>query len=74
MEIEWRCKRCRTLLGIQAGQRIRVSYRKAQFVIEGRDCSVMAVCHTCSTLNEVRTAHRPHNTENTEPLMAGGRR
>lgn len=52
MEKEWRCKECETLLGVEQGARLHLRYKQAQYVIDGGDYSVIAVCRNCSTVNE----------------------
>lgn len=56
MECEWRCKNkaCGALLGIEDSPRIHMRYKQAQWVIEGGDFNVIAVCPRCSTVNERR--------------------
>jgi len=49
MEREWRCSRCRTLLGIWRNGRLHLQYKKAQYLVDGK---VLAVCRTCSAINE----------------------
>jgi len=51
-EKEWRCRGCDTLLGIERGSRLHLRYKQAQYVVDGRDYVVMAVCRNCSTVNE----------------------
>lgn len=52
MEKEWRCKRCDTLLGIERGGRLHLRYKQAQYVVDGGDYNVIAVCRDCSSVNE----------------------
>ena len=52
MEKEWRCKECETLLGVDRGARLYLRYKQAQYVVDGSDYSVIAVCRNCSTVNE----------------------
>jgi len=49
MEREWRCSRCRTLLGICRNGRLHLQYKKVQYLVDGK---VVAVCRTCSAINE----------------------
>lgn len=46
---EWRCSRCRTLLGIWQNEKLHLQYKKAQYLVNGR---VLAVCRTCSAISE----------------------
>lgn len=52
MEKEWRCKECDTLLGVERSERLHLRYKQAQYVIDGGDFTVLAVCRNCSTVNE----------------------
>jgi hypothetical protein len=49
---EWRCGRCRTLLGIERAGRIHLKHKDAQYFVEG---NVMAICHRCCEPNRTRT-------------------
>ena len=51
-QVEWRCRKCGGLLGVERDGRIHLKHRRAQFVVRGE---VMAVCHRCSELNETRS-------------------
>ena len=51
-EKEWRCRGCDTLLGIERGSRLHLRYKQAQYVVEGGDYTVIAVCRNCSAVNE----------------------
>ena len=51
-EREWRCKECETLLGVERGPRLHLRYKQAQYVVDGGDYIVIAVCRTCSAVNE----------------------
>ncbi len=57
MEVEWRCKRCSTLLGIVSGNRLYLRYKDAQYIVCGTDPEVIAVCRTCKSVDE--WAHGP---------------
>ena len=52
MEKEWRCSECNSLLGIEKGAHLRLRHKRAQYVVDGGDYSVIAVCRKCSTINE----------------------
>ncbi len=52
MEKEWRCRECDTLLGVECGDRLHLRYKQAQYVVDGGDYDVLAVCRSCSTVNE----------------------
>jgi len=54
MEKDWRCKECDTLLGVVRGGRLHLRYKQAQYVVDGEDYSVLAVCRNCSTVNDRR--------------------
>lgn len=56
MEREWRCAKCETLLGVERGPRLHLRYKDAQYVVDGDDYTVIAVCRNCSTVNE-RSGH-----------------
>ncbi len=56
---EWRCKECETLLGVESGVRLHLRYKQAQYVVDGGDYTVIAVCRNCSTVNE-RTGRKSH--------------
>ena len=51
-EQEWRCRKCRSLLGVERSGRLHLKYKDAQFVVEG---TVTAVCRRCSELNETQS-------------------
>jgi RNase P subunit RPR2 len=52
VERKWRCKECDTLLGVEHGDHMHLRYKQAQYVVDGGDYNVMAVCRNCSTINE----------------------
>jgi len=52
VEKEWRCKECDTLLGVERGARLHLRYKRAQYIVDGCDYDVIAVCRNCSTVNE----------------------
>lgn len=52
MDQEWRCQMCNTLLGVKSGPRLHLRYKDVQYVVDGVDYSVIAVCRKCSTVNE----------------------
>lgn len=54
MKREWRCKKCDTLLGVERAPRLYLRYKQAQYIIDGGDFNVIAVCRNCSTVNECR--------------------
>jgi len=54
MEEKWRCTQCGAVLGLQRGHRLHVRHKEAQYVIEGAEYLVTALCRRCSTLNERR--------------------
>ena len=66
MEREWRCKECDTLLGVARGNRLHLRYKQVQYVVDGGDYSVIAVCRNCSTLNE-----RNLSSQSSVPAAAG---
>ncbi len=49
---EWRCGKCNSLLGVERGGHITLRHKRAQYVIDGGDYNVIAVCRNCSTVNE----------------------
>ena len=67
MEREWRCKKCETLLGVERGGRLHLRYKQAQYVVDGVDYNVIAVCRNCFTVNERSGAKEP-----TSSVVANG--
>jgi hypothetical protein len=59
VEREWRCKECDTLLGVENGPRMHLRYKQAQYVVDGEDYNVIAVCRNCSTVNEKPNGMEP---------------
>lgn len=66
-EKEWRCKDCDTLLGIERGSRLYLRYKQAQYVVDGSNYNVIAVCRNCSAVNE-----RSGTREPPQPVAAKG--
>ena len=54
-ERDWRCRNCRTLLGVERSGRLHLKYKNAQFVVEG---TVTAVCRRCAELNETQSSRQ----------------
>ena len=52
MKREWRCSECNSLLGIENGAHLHLRHKQAQYVVDGGDYNVIAVCRNCSTINE----------------------
>jgi len=52
MDREWRCEKCDALLGVARGDRLHLRYKEAQYVVDGENYSVLAVCRNCTTVNE----------------------
>ena len=52
MENQWRCSECNSLLGVESGVHLRLRHKRAQYVVDGGDYNVIAVCRNCSTINE----------------------
>lgn len=67
MEADWRCKKCKTLLGVERGARLHLRYKQAQYVVDGDDYNVIAVCRNCSTVNERNGSEEPP-----QPVAANG--
>ncbi len=67
MEREWRCKKCKTLLGVERGARLHLLYKQVQYVIDGTNYNVIAVCRDCSTVNE-----RSRSRESPQPVAVHG--
>ena len=63
MEKEWRCRECDTLLGVLRSGRLHLRYKQAQYVVDGEDYSVLAVCRNCSTVNERTRSEESQNHE-----------
>lgn len=59
MEREWRCRKCRTLLGVECGRRLHLRYKQAQYLVDGDDYCVVAVCRNCTTVNERSGKRKP---------------
>lgn len=55
MEREWRCEKCGTLLGVGREARLHLRYKEAQYIVDGGDFVVTAVCRNCSAVNERRS-------------------
>ena len=49
---EWRCRKCRTLLGEQNGERLYLRFKKFQYVVVGRQDPVIATCGVCGLTDE----------------------
>lgn len=64
MSQEWRCKECNTLLGTGHGPRLHLRYREVQYVVDGEDYNVIAVCRNCSTVNEKCGSKEPRSVVN----------
>lgn len=64
MSQEWRCKECNTLLGAGQGPRLHLRYRDVQYVVDGEDYNVIAVCRNCSTVNEKCGGKEPRSVVN----------
>ena len=67
MEADWRCEKCNTRLGVERGSRLHLRYKQAQYVVDGRDYIVIAVCRNCSTVNERNGSQGPP-----QPVAANG--
>jgi hypothetical protein len=67
VEREWRCQECDTLLGVERGARLHLRYKQAQYVVDGDDYNVIAVCRNCSAVNE-----RSGTPEPPRPVAASG--
>jgi hypothetical protein len=48
---EWRCRRCRKLLGVLRDHRLHVSFSRGHEYLAG--LPVTCTCRGCSTLNEL---------------------
>lgn len=55
MEQEWRCTKCNTLLGVGRELRLHLRYKEAQYVVDGGDFHITAVCRKCSTVSDWRS-------------------
>lgn len=55
MDREWRCKKCGTLLGVGREARLHLRYKEVQYIVDGGDFVVTAVCRSCSAVNERRS-------------------
>ena len=51
-EAEWRCPKCRTILGVQRGERLYVRFKKFQYLFVGTHDTVIATCGNCSLTDE----------------------
>jgi hypothetical protein len=65
VEHEWRCLRCDALLGVRRGTRLHLRYKEAQYIVDGADYVVTAVCRSCFTVNE-----RSETKESVQPIRA----
>ena len=54
--IDWRCRTCGGLLGVQRDGRLHIKRRGAQYAVRGE---VLAVCPRCAELNTTRTVPSP---------------
>lgn len=61
MEKDWRCKKCDTLIGIERGARLYLRFKQAQYIVDGDDYNVIAVCRNCSTINERSGSKEPQH-------------
>ena len=52
MEEQWRCRKCDSLLGVERAGHLSLQYKRAQYVVDGGDYNVIAVCRNCSAINE----------------------
>lgn len=62
--LEWRCERCGKFLGDLAEDRVRASYRGAQYVILGDSYAVVAVCPICGMANPLAHTALPPTDQN----------
>lgn len=67
MAKEWRCKKCNTLLGVVIGERLHLRYKQAQYVVNGDNYNVIAVCRNCFSVND-----RNGEKEPPTPVAANG--
>jgi len=56
MEGQWRCTRCRKLLGVLEENRIHIRFSRGHEYLVG--FPVTGVCRSCRTLNELRKPQR----------------
>jgi phage FluMu protein Com len=49
---EWRCSRCRKLLGVMRGNRVHLKFARGHEYLVGFPAT--GVCRNCKTLNEFR--------------------
>lgn len=59
METEWRCRQCDTLLGVKQDRRIYLRYKQMQYIIDGGDFQITAVCRNCSSINDHHGGREP---------------
>ena len=62
MEKNWRCSECETLLGVWRNGKLQLRYKSVQYLVDGK---VVAVCRTCSAINEA-DSQKP-----LEPVLQG---
>ena len=55
-DVEWRCRSCDSLLGVQLGEQVYLKIRRLQYFIRGRAFVVMTVCRSCQTVNEIQSS------------------
>lgn len=58
MKQEWRCVRCRKLLGVVENERLYIRFSRGHEYIVGLPAN--SVCRNCNALNELTTAHPQH--------------
>ncbi len=51
MDREWRCTRCRKLLGLMEGDRLHIRFARGHEYLVG--FPVTSICRSCRTLNEL---------------------
>jgi hypothetical protein len=74
VESEWRCKECGTLLATFTDQRVFVAHKGAQYVIDGTEVRILAICRSCTAVNEYRSGESEDGAAEPRGSIRGGRR
>ncbi len=57
MDREWRCTRCRKLLGLMEGDRLHIRFARGHEYLVG--FPVTSICRSCRALNELAVPREP---------------
>jgi len=73
-DVEWRCRSCEALLGVQLGEQVYLKIRRLQYFIRGQAFVVMTVCRACHTVNEIQSADGLFSVSASQPSLEAARR